>query len=77
MRATVRPEIGGAAAMGVALAHPVAGVATLLANTILRDPLNRLFSYHYRVTGSWDDPKVDKVPAANQASPSSEEGNKP
>lgn len=58
---TVQPELGGAAAMGVALAHPVVGVATLLASKVLQNPLNKLFAFQYKVTGTWDDPKVDKL----------------
>ena len=77
LRVTVRPELGGAAAMGAALVNPVAGVATLLANTVLRDPLNRLFSYRYRVTGSWSDPQIDKEGQSEAVKPVSEEGNKP
>ena len=78
MRVTVRPEIGGAAAMGAAIVHPVVGVATLVANTILRDPLNRLFSYRYQVTGSWSDPQVDKEGQKEVKPPvTPEEGKKP
>ncbi len=64
LQVVVRPEIGNAAAVGVALVNPVVGAATLLANTVLPNPLNplnRLFSYRYHVTGSWSDPKVDKA----------------
>jgi uncharacterized protein YhdP len=33
----------------------------LLANKILRDPLDKLVSFEYNVSGSWEDPKVEKV----------------
>jgi uncharacterized protein YhdP len=36
-------------------------VGVLLANKILRDPLDKLVSFEYNVRGSWADPKVDKV----------------
>lgn len=58
---TVQPELGTTAALGVALVNPVAGVATLLANKLLQDPLNQMFGFDYLVTGSWDDPKVEKL----------------
>ncbi len=61
LNVTVQPELGGTAALGVALINPVAGVATLLANKILRDPLGQMFSFDYLVTGTWDDPKVEKL----------------
>lgn len=57
----VQPELGSSAALGVALVNPIAGVATLLAHKVLQNPLNQIFEYHYLVTGTWDDPKVDKV----------------
>ncbi len=57
----VQPELGGTAALGVALLNPIAGAATLLAHKVLQNPLNQIFSFDYSVTGKWDDPKVDKL----------------
>lgn len=57
----VRPQMGAVAAIGTALVNPIAGAAALLASTVLQNPLGRLFSYRYHVTGSWSDPKVQKV----------------
>jgi uncharacterized protein YhdP len=45
----------------VALVNPVVGAATLLANAVLQNPLSRIFSYRYQVTGTWSDPHVDKA----------------
>lgn len=39
----VQPELGGTAALGIALINPVAGVATLLAHKVLQNPLNQMF----------------------------------
>jgi uncharacterized protein (TIGR02099 family) len=62
MQVVVRPELGGLAVVGAAaMAHPVIGAAALVANSVLKKPLNRLFSYRYHVTGTWADPKVDKA----------------
>lgn len=78
LQVVVRPEIGSAAAVGVAIVNPVVGAATLLANTVLQKPLNRLFSYRYHVTGTWADPKIDKAgEAPPEVKPSVEEDNKP
>ncbi len=60
----VQPELGGTAALGVALVNPVAGVATWLAHKILQNPLNHMFGFNYLVTGTWEDPKVEKLAAA-------------
>lgn len=61
LRVNVQPELGGTAALGVALVNPVAGVATLLAHRILQNPLNQMFGFDYLVTGAWDDPKVERL----------------
>ena len=60
----VQPELGGTAALGIALLNPVAGVATWVAHKVLQNPLNHVFGFNYRVTGKWDDPKVEKVTGA-------------
>ncbi len=57
----VQPELGGTAALGVALINPIAGAVTWLAHKAFSNPLNKIFSVDYRVTGSWSDPKIDKV----------------
>jgi uncharacterized protein (TIGR02099 family) len=60
----VQPDLGSTAAIGVALINPLAGVATLLAHKVLQSPLNQMFGFDYLVTGSWDDPKVEKISSA-------------
>jgi uncharacterized protein YhdP len=59
----VQPEIGDAAALGMALVNPAVGVATWLTNKVLKNPLGTVFAYRYRITGAWDDPKVEKLSA--------------
>lgn len=67
LQVLVRPDLGGVAAVGAAtLINPVAGAAALLANTLLQNPISRLFSYRYHVTGTWSDPQVDKTGEASQ-----------
>jgi uncharacterized protein YhdP len=43
-------------------------VTVLLANKLLRDPLDKLVSFDYNVSGSWADPKVEKPGRAKQPS---------
>ena len=69
LNVTVLPEMGGTAAIGIGLVNPVAGVATWVAHKVLQNPLNQMFGFDYLVTGSWDDPKVEKVSAASSAVP--------
>ena len=84
MTVNVQPELGATAALGIALVHPVIGAATLVAHKLLQNPLNHLFSFDYAITGTWDDPKVNKLstmklpmqmgsPETGSAAPGSEE----
>ncbi len=62
LQVLVRPQIGSVAAIGAAtLVNPIVGAAALVASAVLQNPLGRLFSYRYHVTGSWSDPRVEKV----------------
>ena len=66
LNVNVQPELSDTAALGVALINPIAGAATWVAQKVLQNPLNKLFSFNYLVSGTWSDPKVDKLPS-NQA----------
>ena len=57
----VIPQFGDSASTVVGLLNPVVGVATLIAGRILKNPLGQMFSYEYTITGTWSDPKVEKV----------------
>ena len=67
----VVPTVGDsvAAAAGLALLNPVVGVGAWIAQRLLKDPLGRMLAYEYAVTGSWDDPQVEKLsePRADRA----------
>jgi len=62
----VIPQLGDSASTVVGLVNPFAGVATLIAGRLMKNPLGKLFAFDYTVSGTWSDPKVDKVqPVAN------------
>lgn len=61
LRVRVQPTLSESVALGAAIAGPVAGVATLLAQKVLKDPIEKLFSYEYGVSGTWRDPQVVKI----------------
>ena len=68
LRVEVQPTLTESVAVGAALANsatglinPVAGLVTYLAQKIMQDPIEKLFSYEYAVTGAWSDPRVDKL----------------
>jgi len=53
-----------AAAAAVALLNPIVGVGALLAQRLLKDPIGQMLAFQYRITGPWEDPKVERVGAA-------------
>lgn len=62
LRARVVPGLDGTAStVAWLMVSPVVGLGTLLAQKILKNPLGQIFAYEYGITGSWDDPKVEKV----------------
>lgn len=62
LRVRVVPSVGDSLSVaGIMLAHPIAGAAAFLAQRLFKDPLGQVFAYEYSVTGSWDDPKVEKL----------------
>ncbi|MCC6608265.1 MAG: TIGR02099 family protein [Burkholderiales bacterium] len=68
----VVPDVGSgvAAAAGIALLNPLIGAGTLLAQALLKNPIGQMLAYEYIVTGTWGDPKVTKVAAADGTAPS-------
>jgi uncharacterized protein (TIGR02099 family) len=61
LKVRVLPSIGDNVSLLSFAAGPVVGMGVLLTNKILRDPLDKLVSFEYNVSGSWADPKVEKV----------------
>jgi uncharacterized protein YhdP len=61
LQVTVRPSMSGPVAIGVTVANPAAGAVAYVAQRVLGDPIGRVFSSDYRITGSWADPVVEKT----------------
>ncbi len=61
LRVRVQPALGDSLSVGAMVLNPVVGLAAWAAQKVLKDPLGQIFAYEYDVTGSWSDPKVDKV----------------
>lgn len=61
----VQPTLSESVAIGAAagLLNPAAGVLALLAQRVLADPVERMFAYHYHLSGSWADPRIEKLPS--------------
>ena len=56
----VQPTLSESVAIGAAagLLNPAVGVVTYLAQKVLSDPIEKLFTFEYSITGSWSDPLV-------------------
>jgi uncharacterized protein YhdP len=69
VKVRVVPSLGGSASTLVGLLNPLAGVASLLAQSALKNPLGQMFAYRYAISGTWADPQVERLHPA----PASEE----
>jgi len=63
LKVRVQPAIGETVATGALLVNPVVGATAWLMNRMFGNPLDKAFAFDYSVTGSWADPKVEKVAA--------------
>lgn len=63
LKVRVLPAIGDNVSLLSFAAGPAVGVGVLLTNKLLRDPLDKLVSFDYNVSGSWADPKVERIGA--------------
>ena len=61
LRVRVQPAVGETLAVGTMLANPIAGAVVWAAQKLFKDPLDQAFAFEYGVTGSWADPKVEKL----------------
>ena len=63
LRVRVVPSVGDSLSVAglVLLANPITGVASFLAQRLLKDPLGQAFAFEYAVSGTWADPKVEKL----------------
>jgi uncharacterized protein (TIGR02099 family) len=74
LKVRVQPALGESVATGVLLIHPAVGAAAWALNKIFGNPFDKAFAFDYAVTGSWTEPKVEKLgvqgPAGEQKPPS-------
>ena len=59
--AVVRPHVSDVLAVGGFVGGPLVGSTVLLISQLFRKPLSLLGESYYRVSGSWDQPVIDKV----------------
>jgi uncharacterized protein (TIGR02099 family) len=68
LKVRVQPTLSASLSVGAGvllLANPIVGAAvaagSLLAQKVLQDPFEQIFSYEYAVSGSWSDPVVERT----------------
>jgi uncharacterized protein (TIGR02099 family) len=64
LQARVEPSVGESTALVVAaVVNPVWGLGAFLLQKILNNPLGQVLQFDYQVTGTWADPKVERLKA--------------
>jgi len=62
LRVRVLPHVSDSLSIaGAIVGGPIAGVATFLAQKVLKDPLDQIAAYEYSVTGNWTEPNVVRI----------------
>ena len=61
LRVRILPTVGNSVSLLGFAAGPLVGVGTFIVNKVLREPLDKLVSFEYNVTGTWVNPNVTKV----------------
>ena len=62
LRVKVFPSMSDSLSVaGALIGGPIAGIATFVAQKLLKDPIDSIAAYEYDVTGTWADPQVSKV----------------
>ena len=59
----VVPALGDSASTVIGLVNSLVGVALAIAQRLFKNPLGQIFSYDYKITGTWSDPAVEKLRA--------------
>ena len=67
LRAIVLPSLNAeGASLALAVANPIVGLSTFVAQLALKDRLNAFFSQEYQVKGSFDNPIIEKLEKTNR-----------
>ena len=62
------PNVSGTLPIaGAAVAGPAGAAVVWIGQKILGDKINRITALHYKATGSWDKPKIEKQPLTANA----------
>jgi len=70
--AVVTGSVGNSLPLAALAGGPVVGAAVLLFTQVFKQPLKGLARGYYRITGSWDNPIVERIKSADAAATSAE-----
>jgi uncharacterized protein (TIGR02099 family) len=70
--AVVTGSVGSSLPLAAFAGGPVVGAAVLLFTQVFKQPLKGLARGYYRITGSWDNPIVERIKGADAAAASAE-----
>lgn len=62
----VMPRISDSISLAALAGGPLTGAIAFLAQKILKDPLNKIASSEYEITGTWDNPQETKSNSSNK-----------
>lgn len=61
LHVSVKPFISDSLSLAALAGGPLVGAAAFIAQKVLKDPLNKILTDEYQITGTWDDPiEIDK-----------------
>lgn len=63
----VMPRISDSISLAALAGGPLVGAVAFLAQKILKDPLNKIASTEYEITGTWDNPQEVKSTGSNKS----------
>lgn len=65
---------GGSLVYSLVAANPAVGLVSLIADFILKDPISKVFSIQYQVTGPWASPILERISKPVSGMPNGENG---
>ncbi|MGV3469806.1 YhdP family protein [Limnobacter sp.] len=78
LNVVVLPDLnpaGGSLIYSVIAANPAVGIASLIADFVLKDPLSKIFSFQYKVSGPWVAPVIERVRKGDAVTPPTNDPN--
>ncbi|MEX0961177.1 MAG: YhdP family protein [Burkholderiales bacterium] len=69
LRVRVLPQLSTGVAIAGAVVNPAIGLAALIAQRVLGDPVEEMAAVDYRVTGTWKEPQVERLERRQNGAP--------